>query len=224
MVQVDCGQQIAGQRFQNVLPGTSGKRVANLDRLTVHQRLDAVGDYPVLGPVTPADYVAGSYARRSKIRPILEKRIHVGREDHFRRRLRRAVGVVTAQFVVFPIPPEPLPVLVAFVRGHIDYRTERRCRPYRFQDVDRARYIGVKGCLRVFIGRPDQGLRRKMEEKFGLKLQAQTRQRLCLSDVARHVADHPVQTEQPEMVMVTFRGQRVADHLGAQFMKPETEP
>ncbi|MNN03112.1 hypothetical protein D3C81_1157900 [compost metagenome] len=52
--------QVAGQRFQGVLPGAHSLRVAQGDRRPGRPSLEHIGDKPLCGKVSAAQYIAGA--------------------------------------------------------------------------------------------------------------------------------------------------------------------
>src|SRR3990172_837797 len=52
--------QVAGERFENMLPGANGVGVPDEDLLAPQEGSDAIGHEAVAGPVSSADHIAGA--------------------------------------------------------------------------------------------------------------------------------------------------------------------
>jgi len=69
--------QVAGERFEYVLPRADGRGIAHGKGLSARQRTRAVRYQPVLGPVRTADHVACTRGRHCSRASLREERVTV---------------------------------------------------------------------------------------------------------------------------------------------------
>jgi len=155
-----------------VLPGPNRAGAADADGLMSAQGADAIGNEAVRTPVAAADDVArpgGGGADRPALRDVLrEKRFQISAENEFCAPLGRAVGIMAAHRIVFPVTPDPFPVFIAFVAGDVDQDLHAGGFADGLKHVDRAANVRVKGQFRLFVGEADKGLGTEVKDKFGL--------------------------------------------------------
>src|ERR1017187_8070126 len=115
---------VAVKGFDDVLPGTDGKRAANAYRLAGDETADQVGNEGIGRPVAAADDVAGARGGEGDL--VLseagdgEVGLAEGCGDNLGAGLGAGVGVVAAQGIGLAVGPDPLAVFVALVGGDAD--------------------------------------------------------------------------------------------------------
>src|ERR1035437_2610864 len=154
--------EVAGERLQDMLPGTHGIGVAHDDRLAGRQGPHRVGDDPVSGPVATADDIAG--AGRCHCRPIGKEAVAVRGRDQLRAALAGAVRIVATHGVRLAEGAIVFVVLVALVAGH-DYDGSDRCAGAgRFERVHGSHHVGLEGLVGLRVRPQDQGLGGEVED------------------------------------------------------------
>ncbi len=107
-----------------MLPWPNGTGAADADGFILAQGTNAIGNEAIHAPITAADDVArpgGGCTDASVLCSVLrEKRFQISVENDFRASFGCTVGVMSAQRIVFPVAPNPLSVIVAFVTGDVD--------------------------------------------------------------------------------------------------------
>src|SRR5882757_11336443 len=95
--QRSCRREVAGQRFEHMLPGSHGIRIAQRHRHASLERPHAIGNEPIGGPVASANDVAGSHRCdwRSRLKETVAKAVG----EEFGAGFTVAVGVVAAEAV-----------------------------------------------------------------------------------------------------------------------------
>ena len=97
-----------------------------------------------------------------------KERFQISAENEFCAPLGRAVGIMAAHRIVFPVTPDPFPVFIAFVAGDVDQDLHAGGFADGLKHVDRAANVRVKGQFRLFVGEADKGLGTEVKDKFGL--------------------------------------------------------
>src|SRR3984957_21291547 len=65
--------QIGQDRIEHVLPRTQRLRIANFERPSAKESAHRIRYQPALGPVTPADHIAGAHRRHWQRKALVEK-------------------------------------------------------------------------------------------------------------------------------------------------------
>ena len=68
---------------------------------------------------------------------------------------------MTVKPFIFPISPDPFPVLLDFIGGHVDKRTDTVRTADAFKHIDRPHDIGLIGTARILIALAPEGLGRQ---------------------------------------------------------------
>ena len=171
-----------------MLPWTDGIGVTNENRFLGRERANAIRDEPILSPIAAADHIAGSHDGQacsggSRVWRV-EKRFTVSSRDYFRRGLRGAIGIGSAQWIVFSMPPLPSPPVVAFVTGNADDDPNAFGSPHGFQEIDRAADIDVERFLGTLEAAADERLSGQVKNNLGLIAFQNTTQVLRIAEVA----------------------------------------
>src|SRR5580658_2393937 len=223
-VQQCTQQQIAGKRFEHVLPGPGRCRTAELNCLSRLSCTDAIRNNAVRGPVPSPDDVSGPHRRCTQARAAGKKRTRERREHQFRGGLGGAVGVVAAEPIGFTIAPYPVHILVALVRGGIHERAHRFTVSDRLEQVCRTQDVGLQGSDRVIVRASDERLRGEMEDVLWFKGAQMLRKSRQVTRVTDHMPHPTLELQQRKMIGRGIRRQRVTHEIGAELTQKETQP
>jgi hypothetical protein len=125
LTQAGTQPEVAGERFEHVLPRTGGPTIADDGGLAGLECAYTVRDNTVGREVTATDDVASAARGECSLSRRRTERTAPGRDEEFRHAFRGAVWIVAAHRFVFTIAFGSLAVLVALVRGHNHHRRRR---------------------------------------------------------------------------------------------------
>ena len=214
--------EVAGERLQDMLPGTNGIGVAHDDGFARHEGSHGVGDDPVGCPVATADDVAG--AGRCCCRPVGEEALAVRGRDQLRAALAGAVRIAAAHGVRLSERPIVFVVLVALVAGDDHDRLNRGAGAGRFEHVHGSHHVGLECLVWLRVRPQDQGLGGQVEDHRRLRGLHFGYQAASVADVGDHVVEPRAQVDRLEQTRLRGRIERVAGDLRAKGHEPLGEP
>ena len=111
-----------------MLIGTGGVGIADDDGFLLQSGTDTVRNDAVVGKITAADDITGPGGGNGN-GTVGEKALLVAVGHQLRAGLGVGVGIVAVQLIVLPVTPDPFPVQVDLIRGHIQEGTAAGVQP-----------------------------------------------------------------------------------------------
>ena len=143
--------------------------IAHRDGTLFRHGANTVGNDAILGEVPAADHVPGPGGGNGDI-PLGKETVAITVGDQFGTGLGIGIGIEAVQGLVFPVAPDPFVVVVHLVRGDVEHAPNAVREPHAFHDVDRPHHVGFIGVHRINVTVPHDGLRRHVDDDFGLYL------------------------------------------------------
>ena len=220
-------QQIAGKRFQYMLPGPHRCRKTQIHRLIGCKRPQAIRDQAIGGPITSSDHIACAGRRHvsgMSILPLEETRAKARCHD-LRRRLAGTVRIMAAQRVDLPIGILPFAIFIHLVGSDEHDGADRVHRPCCLQHARGAHYVGGQRAERITIALPHQGLRCEVEYDFRLRRDERRLESCQIGQIgARIRSEQGLDAGGLEQTGRRGRVERKAMDAGREMMEPKREP
>jgi len=153
-----------------------------------------------------------------------EERFQISAENEFRTTLGRAVRIITAHRVIFPVAPDPSPVFIALVAGDVDHDFDAGDCADGLKHVDRTADIRVKGHFRFVVGEADEGLGSEVKNKFRLIFFESLDQPVEIADISMNMRYFLLKFRCFKIVGLAGGFEGIADDIRSQFLQPDRQP
>ncbi len=181
--------EVAGERFEDVLPRAGGDFITDGDRLAGSEGAEAVGDDAISRPVASTDHVPRTGAGEEDGGGGMgEVGAAIRGDGEFRSSFTGAVGIVSAHGVFLAVGVQPFAVFVTFICGDHDRHTGMSGATQSIHDVDGAHNVSSEGGNRNVVREPDKGLGGKVEDEVGLDRSGEGGEAGSISKVASVVS------------------------------------
>ena len=217
--------EVAGERFQHMLPRTGRNLVAHRNGITGYERANAIRHDAIERPVSATDHVAGT-GRGHTDRGVGTRKIGapVGGHHELGRTLGGTVRIVTAHRVFLAVSMGPFAILVTLVGRDDDDGARTSGEADRLEHVDRAHDVSRVGLHRLLVGQAHQRLRRQMENKIRTRLGDHGEDGGEVADIALDMTETGAESKLVIQRRFSRRRQREAGDLGSELDQPFGKP
>ena len=147
--------QVSGKRIEDVLPGPDSMWIPQYYVMAADHRSNQVWNQAIFCPIAAPDHVSSPGCRHRypmlRIVTFIEEGVSIRSSHQFRAAFAAAVWIITTHRLIFSIAPNPITVLVAFIRCDSDNCSHPANNSNRFQQVHQTHHIRGKSIHWILI-------------------------------------------------------------------------